>query len=81
MPRLATIDKQIDITPVKRHRFKKKYPLEKMQPGDSIIMKGKYISNSLWTLGQYYGIKLSCRRQKSGVYRVWRVDGLKAKKR
>ena len=83
MTRLARIEKNIAIPPVKFSGGRRpKYPWATIQPGDSFKVRTK---KSTTIHGIYYcarnmGMRVSIRKEEDG-YRVWRIDGMKAKKK
>lgn len=82
MARMVTIDKGIDIPNPQKGR-PGKYPWKLLEPGDSFVIKSKRAKNyrgGVYAHALRYGIKVKTRLEKGGV-RVWRVDGMKAKKR
>ncbi len=83
MTRLARIEKGVEIPP---HGLtggaRQKYPWATIQPGDSFKVRTKKPTTirGIYLCAANQGMKVSVRREPGG-FRVWRIDGMKAKKK
>lgn len=83
MTRFARIEKAIEIPPVERQMGRPvKYPWAALQPGDSFKVRTKKVTTirGIYACAKNKGMTVTVRRENGG-YRVWRIDGLKAKKK
>lgn len=83
MTRLARIEKGVAIPPRGLGQGRRsKYPWATIQPGDSFKVRTKKLTTvrGIYLCAANKGIKVSVRREEGG-FRVWRIDGMKAKKK
>lgn len=69
------IEKGIPLPPVRKRLIK--YPLDKMEVGDSILVcepDPSRIRSTIWQFGRRNKIKFVSRAEHEGAIRIWRVE-------